>query len=179
MPEIASAATSGACHHGCLQPWRAVFRDAGLVVAGCGLVALATNAVRAGGIPLIQQEDYAILVPCPETVGHVDAIDPRMALPNGSRILWIDARGRQDYGEWHAPGAWNLTFDYLAPSDPAAVARVASSGAREVVVYGDGQDPDSGEQLARELAGKGIRSVRFIAGGAPALRDAQSGGSGP
>ncbi len=38
-----------------------------------------------------------------------------------------------------------------------------------MVVYGDGGDPDSGEQLARELAGKGIRNVGFVRGGAPAI----------
>jgi hypothetical protein len=41
-----------------------------------------------------------------------------------------------------------------------------------VVVFGDGGDPDSGEQLARELAGAGIRNVVFVAGGAPRLQAA-------
>jgi hypothetical protein len=40
------------------------------------------------------------------------------------------------------------------------------------VVFGDGGNPDSGEQLAREIAGKGIRNVRFVEGGAPLLEKA-------
>jgi hypothetical protein len=54
---------------------------------------------------------------------------------------------------------------------------IAASGASQVVVFGDGKDPDSGEQLARELAGRGIRNVRFVQGGAPALETAASGGA--
>jgi hypothetical protein len=45
------------------------------------------------------------------------------------------------------------------------------------MVFGDGQDPDSGEQLARELAGRGIRNVRFVQGGAPALAATANGGA--
>ena len=39
-----------------------------------------------------------------------------------------------------------------------------------MVVYGDGLEPDSGEELAKEIAGKGIRNVSFVQGGVKALR---------
>ena len=38
-----------------------------------------------------------------------------------------------------------------------------------MVVYGDGGDPDSGEQWAALLSGAGIKNVVFVKGGAPAL----------
>ncbi|MFH1437767.1 MAG: hypothetical protein ABIJ56_18815, partial [Pseudomonadota bacterium] len=56
---------------------------------------------------------------------------------------------------------------------------IASSGASMVVVYGDGDDPDSGKELGRELAGQGIRNVHYVEGGAPAIRDQNSGGAAP
>ncbi len=152
--------------------WRSAFRDAGLVVFGCAILAGTTNAVRADGIAFIQREDYAILVPCPETLGRVDRIEPDVALARPPKALWIDARGAADYAEWHLANAISMPFDYLAPTDPSAIGRLASSGAREVIAYGDGQDPDCGEQLARELSGKGLRSASYVAGGATALRRA-------
>ena len=73
---------------------------------------------------------------------------------------------------WHPTGAIAVPFDYLEPTSPEQVRRIASSGAGRVVVFGDGNNPDSGEQLAREIAGKGIRNVRFVEGGAPLLEKA-------
>jgi hypothetical protein len=45
-----------------------------------------------------------------------------------------------------------------------------------VVVVGDGEDPDSGRELARELAGKGLKNMAYVTGGAPALKAALTGG---
>lgn len=157
-------------------PWRLAFREAAVVVVACAMVASTLNAVRADGIPFLQREDYAILVPCPETSGQVESIDPRSAPKNSPRVLWVDARVKGEFHEWHPEGAVNMVFDYLTPVDRPAIGLIISSGAKEVIVYGDGQDPDSGEQLALELAGKGIRNIRYMVGGAPALRRAQEGG---
>jgi hypothetical protein len=70
-----------------------------------------------------------------------------------------------------------VPFDYLTPTCAAEVRGIAASGASQVVVFGDGKDPDSGEQLARELAGLGIRNLRFVQGGAAALQAAAAGGA--
>jgi rhodanese-related sulfurtransferase len=93
------------------------------------------------------------------------------------RSLWIDARSPMQSQRWHAAGARNVPFDYLEPTCSAEVSAIAASDASQVVVFGDGKDPDSGQQLARELAGRGIRNVRFVQGGAPALEAAATGGS--
>jgi 3-mercaptopyruvate sulfurtransferase SseA len=45
---------------------------------------------------------------------------------------------------------------------------ITRSNAKRVIVYGDGDNPDSGREWARLLSGGGIRNVNFIDGGAPA-----------
>jgi hypothetical protein len=154
---------------------RIASRDAAIVVVGSAAVALTFNAIRDDGLALVARAPYRILVPCPETAGDVEellAADPRLG---ESRTLLIDARSRAEYDRWHAPGAAHVAYDYLAPTDPALLREIASSSSRRVVAYGDGEDPDSGEQLARELAGKGIRNVGYVSGGAEALRAAIGG----
>jgi rhodanese-related sulfurtransferase len=162
-----------------LRGARAALRDAVVVAAGCAVVAVVVNAARPGGIPLVARAEYQILVPCPETTGHVEPVAAAVALAAGPRALRIDARTREAFDRWHPPGAMHVAYDYLAPVPPDTLRRIASSGAREVVVYGDGGDPDAGEQLAMELAGRGIRNVRFVPGGAAALRKAAGGEGAP
>jgi hypothetical protein len=152
-------------------------RDALLIVLVCAATGMVANALRASGIPLLQKTEYEILVPCPEGSGNVQslsAIDPMLA---DKRSLWVDARSPAEHQLWHPAGARNLPYDYLEPTSAAGVRAVAASGASQVVVFGDGKDPDSGEQLARELAGRGIRNLRFIQGGAAALQAVAWGGA--
>jgi len=150
--------------------WLLIVRDAAIVVALSTALALGANALRAGGrgIPLVARQPYETLVPCPDTVAEAPPIEPGDAGARGD--LLVDARGAAEFARWHAPGAHSLPFDYLDPTPADAVKRVAKSGARRVVVYGDGADPDSGRELARELAGRGIRNVVHVRGGAPALQ---------
>jgi len=157
---------------------RVVVRDALLVVGTCAVVSSGWNLVRPHGIPFVQKSEYQILVPCPEGSGEappVAASDPSIWEP---RTLLVDARAPAEHQAWHPSGALPLPFDYLAPAPKAEVRRIASSGAARVVVFGDGADPDSGEQLARELAGKGIRNVSFVQGGAKPLQEAAAARGG-
>lgn len=143
-------------------------RDALLVTILAAAVGLAFNWMNKDGIPLVAERPYEIFVPCPEPLGEVKPVRPGDALLK-ERIVLIDARPKAEYERWHAPGAMHLEFDYLSPVSPDAVRRVAATGALAVVVYGDGGSPDSGQELARELAGRGVRNVHYLRGGAPAL----------
>jgi rhodanese-related sulfurtransferase len=143
-------------------------RDSAIVVVVAAAVALSVNQVRSARLPLVAREPYNVLVPCPDTVGSAAPLAPTVLALRGDLV--IDARVPADYAAWHVPGARSIPFDYLEPTAPAQVQAVARSGARRVVVYGDGQTPDSGQELARELAGRGLRSVFFVQGGAAALR---------
>ncbi len=45
-----------------------------------------------------------------------------------------------------------------------------ASNAARVVVFGDGRVPDSGREMARELAGRGMVNVFYVEGGWEAAR---------
>ena len=152
----------------------ASIRDAVLVTVGCALVAVAVNAwIHPEPIPFIATREYEILVPCPEPGGEVSrmpADDPRL---HAAATFIVDARPPAEYARWHLSGALNLPYSYLDPTPPdtlQTLARaIARSQARQVAVYGDGDDPDTGKLLGREISGHGIRHVFFVRGGAPAL----------
>jgi rhodanese-related sulfurtransferase len=149
---------------------RTAVRDAALVAALCVVVSLAVNGVRTGGIPVVAREPYQILVPCPDEHGEsepMEAADPRL---HAKGTVVVDAREKKDFDAWHLPGARNVTYDFLDPVSAKAVGELVADGAALVVVYGDGGDPDSGRELAREIAGRGVRNVHHVTGGATALQ---------
>jgi Rhodanese-like domain len=153
---------------------RSVPVEAVAVAATAILVAVVFNAVRpVGGLALIAQTPYQVLVPCPEPGGPVvplPANDPDLA---AGRTFLVDARPAEDFTRRHLPGAVHLPYDWLdpVPEDHLQdlVKAIAASGATRVVVYGDGGRPDSGEHLGREISGRGIKNVFFVSGGAPAV----------
>lgn len=163
--------------------WRTDILEALVVVVLSAGVALAFNALREDGIPLVAETPYKILVPCPEPGGEVEPLEPE-AVGWGSRSgemgrddLVVDAREKKAYENWHAPGALHVPFDYLEPVSDERVSELISTGASRVVVYGDGGRPDTGEELARELSGRGVRNVHYVPGGAAAVRAALEPGS--
>ncbi len=150
---------------------RGITRDAAIAAVGLSLLGVAVNAVRPGGIPLVATEEYEVFVPCPEPLGEVEGIPPGDPRLQDRRTLVVDARDPSAFAEWHLPGARSIPFDYLEGVPGEVVRRVASSGAAQVVVYGDGEDPDSGREMARELAGRGVRNVFYVEGGFWSLRE--------
>ncbi|MEW6338067.1 MAG: rhodanese-like domain-containing protein [Acidobacteriota bacterium] len=155
--------------------FRRALVEAVALAAGVGTLALAINAVRPGGLPLVARQAYQTLVPCPEPGGPVTAVDPSDPALRSPRTFVIDARPVEEYGRGHEVGAANVPYDWLDPVSPEEMARlarqVAASRATRVVVYGDGGRPDSGEHLGREISSRGIKNVSFVRGGAPALLD--------
>ena len=157
--------------------WRSALRDAVVVVLlGAGL-ALLTNTLRTSrAIPLVAHKDYEILVPCPEHVGRPAGALTVDQIPRGAKgVLLVDAREREAYQAWHLPGAISIPYDYLEPKPEEK--KVLRTRARQVIVYGDGENPDSGQQLANAISGKGVKNVFYVRGGAPALRG-KSGAAG-
>lgn len=157
-------------------------RDAVVLAVLGAAVGLAANAtVHPESIPFVAEEAYDILVPCPEPGGDVagvSAADPTLADP---ATFVVDARGPREHAEWHFRDAMNVTYDYLDPTPDEAIAElarhIARSRAQRVAVYGDGDDPDTGEQLGKEISGHGIKNVSFVTGGAEALRKQAAGGA--
>lgn len=160
-----------------VQTWKGVVIDAlvaGLLLSGLGLT---FNALYSDGIPLVADKEYDILVPCPEPLGEVFPVEPDGLSQEGTVV--IDAREPEQFDEWHWAGASNVPFDFLDPVSPDKVADIIRTRARRIAVYGDGDDPDSGRELARELAGRGARNVFFVPGGAPALMVGKGNGGAP
>jgi hypothetical protein len=159
-----------------------VFRDAVIVTLVSGLIGLAANLVHPKAIPFLAREDYQILVPCPEPGGEVSPLEPGNSDLQRDDSFVIDARDSDIFATWHFKGAISVPFDYLDPTPEETIKRVADEiarmKARRVVVYGDGDTPDTGEQLGKEISGHGIKNVFFLKGGAPALRGGQSSGGG-
>lgn len=156
-------------------------RDAALVVALGLVLGLGSNALRVGlhHIPLVAAREYQILVPCPEYEGKAGALQPSEVPAQGQRVILVDARDAESYGQWQMPGSISVPFDWLEETPEARIKalsqRVLQARARRVIVYGDGDDPDSGQHLANELSGRGIRNVSYVKGGAPALRKSRGG----
>ncbi len=154
----------------------ATVRDAAIAVVVSTGLALAVNAVRSDGLPLVASKQFDILVPCPEPVGDPRELQAGDPLVRDPRSLVLDVRSHDEFGAWHLNAARNQPFDWLGPpvdAEVAAVAKqVAASGAQRVVVYGDGDDPDSGQEWAKLLSGARIKNVFFVQGGAPALNPA-------
>ncbi|MBN1336703.1 MAG: rhodanese-like domain-containing protein [Deltaproteobacteria bacterium] len=145
-------------------------RDAGIVVAISTVAAFSVNALRHDGIPIVAKEPYRILVPCPEPGGDVIPLAPADVRWGDAADLVIDARPVAEAGSWSAPGAQNVPFDYLDPVSDDKLSDLLSTRCDRVVVYGDGDRPDSGEELAREISGHGVRNVHFVPGGVAAVR---------
>lgn len=158
---------------------RNVVRDAVVLTLAAAAVGMVVNALRPRGLPLVAKGGFEILVPCPEPSGTaelLEADDPKL---RDAATLLIDARSSDEYQTWHWPNAISIPFDWLAEGeqiekDARAVARkVAASGKHAVVVYGDGADPDSGQQWAALLNSSGIRNVSYVKGGSVELRRRQ------
>lgn len=157
-------------------------RDAVFLTLAASALGLLVNLVHPQRIPYLAEKEYQILVPCPVPGGEVAACQPGDARLRAADSLLVDARSEQQYAAWHLEGAVNIPFDYLEPVPPRLLdelgRRLNSRRAKRLIVYGDGKNPDSGEQLGRELSGKGFRNVIFVKGGAPALHGAVAG-AGP
>lgn len=157
---------------------RTIVRDAVIVVALSVAAAAAFNAIRPAGLPWIADREYETMVPCPEPLGEVDSVAPNDPGIHHERTLLIDARDDDARAAWSLSGAVAVPFDWLEPVPDGKVRELVRTRAGRVIVFGDGGDPDSGRELARELAGRGMRNVGFVRGGAPALRTSSAGEGG-
>lgn len=148
-------------------------RDAALIGAVTAVLALLINLVHPEKIPYFAEEAYEILVPCPEPGGEVSSLEATN-LSTNARQFFIDARDKTAFESGHFSEAVHIPYDYLDPTPKDVLTRlakdVARSRAQRVVVYGDGELPDTGEQLGKEISGYGIKNVYFIKGGAPAMK---------
>jgi len=157
---------------------KSLIRDTLVVLLLSGLVAVAVNLFRPNPLPWVADQDYETMVPCPEPLGEVDEITVESDIILDDKTLLIDAREKDEFELGSVPKAVSVPFDWLDPVPEEKVAELVKTRAARVVVFGDGLDPDSGRELARELAGRGMRNVSFVKGGAKALFEAGLGTTG-
>jgi hypothetical protein len=167
-----------------LGRWRAemgvVLRDA-VITAGISFaVGLLVNLARPDAIRFIADQPYELFVPCPEPGGEVTPIAADAPAVLADDTFVVDARSKEEFEAWRLRRAINIPYDYLDPTPKETLKElartIARSRAKRVLVYGDGDTPDTGEQLAREVSGHGIKHVFFVEGGAPELRSSEGGG---
>ncbi|MCP4600419.1 MAG: rhodanese-like domain-containing protein [Proteobacteria bacterium] len=153
---------------------RLVFRDASIVTVLSAAFGLLANSVHPEAIPYIAKQEYEILVPCPEPGGEVTEMEVDDPALFSQDTFVVDARSDREFTDWRFRKATNMPYDYLDPTPKETIQglakAIASSRARRVVVYGDGDLPDTGQQLGKEISGHGIKNVFFLRGGAPVLK---------
>ena len=151
-----------------------MLRDAVIVATVASAIGLSVNLVHPEAIPFVATEEYEILVPCPEPGGAVIALKANSPNLQAKDTFFVDARPSDEWRAWHFGHATNVTYDYLDPTPEDEIEKIAKaiakSRAKRVVVYGDGNNPDTGQQLGIEISGHGIKNVHYLVGGAPALR---------
>ncbi|MBN2715613.1 MAG: rhodanese-like domain-containing protein [Deltaproteobacteria bacterium] len=150
--------------------------EAGVIAVTVFLTSLGINLVHPSRIPYIADAPYETMVPCPVQEGHVTPANPTAFATTSKHVLFVDAREKGDYDKWHYPGALLLTYDFLDPIPESELRimaqRIAALRATKVVVYGDGDDPDTGKLLGIDISASGINNVYFVRGGAAALEEA-------
>ncbi len=156
-------------------------RSAVLVTVAASILGAVVNAtVHPEPIPFVAKQAYQVLVPCPEPGGPVERVDALDPVVSAETTMRVDARVSSEFEGWHLPGAMSIPYDWLDPTPATRIGElareIASSRAHNVVVYGDGGDPDTGEWLGKELSASGIKHVHFVVGGAEALRPIVSEG---
>lgn len=171
-------------HSKSLVRWRdemgVVLRDAAIIAGISFAVGLLVNLARPDAIAFIADQPYELFVPCPEPGGQVTPIAADAPALLADDTFLVDARSREEFDAWRLRQAINISYDYLDPTPRETLQElaetIAQSRAKRVVVYGDGDAPDTGEQLAKEISGHGIKHVFFVEGGAPELRSSRRPG---
>jgi rhodanese-related sulfurtransferase len=155
--------------------------QAAAIAAAALLIAIATNAARPDGIPLVAQVEYDIFSQCEDSSAKAQAATSAELGAGQAGVLYVDARPAEAFAVGHAKGAVNAPYSVLFGAAPEAIAAVkaeiAKAGAKEVVVYGEIADPSAGgstADLARPLADQllenGVTGVKHVPGGLEALK---------
>mgnify|MGYP001049198167 CR=1 FL=1 len=149
---------------------RTVLQAIGLTGLACA-IGLVVNWARPQGLPLVADKPYEIYKPCPVVSAEAEgvAVD---ALPQDlSGWVLIDSRRERAFEQAHPAGARPVPYDPLQLPEESVLTELRREKAAGILVIGDNQI-DSGRLLGAELAGAGLRGVRYLQGGFDAWRAA-------
>lgn len=153
-----------------------------VIVLASSLVAVATNAVRSDGIPLVTDIEYEIFAPCKDSEADAAAADTQDLNRSGTgSTMYVDARPAEAFAAEHVSGAVNVPYSVLfgaSPQDLDALKKEVGTAHPDTVlvygVYADPADPDTkvdfAKPLAQQLVDVGIKGVKHLEGGMEELK---------
>ncbi len=146
---------------------RALFLRSVLIITVSCVLALAANALRPNGIPLVQAWELRNLAVCTDgkRIPWLKLAEAQALFSKGE-ALFLDARIPEDYAEGHIQGAFNLPYDefdhYLEP----LLGELPATG--PLITYCGGTDCHSSIELAIKLCDNNLGDVKIFFGGAEA-----------
>jgi rhodanese-related sulfurtransferase len=144
------------------------WRDAALIVVLSAAAALAFNALRANGLPLLRYAPFDLLGPCPEIADDIPRLPAGQLKPGDPNLVIVDVRLAWDHLGGHLPGAWFLPMYETASLDEAVVARLRSLKPGTWIVLTGAAGTATAERALTALAGQGLRGLYVLEGGVEA-----------
>ena len=154
-------------------PWRELvvaWRDAGLLVAVAAVAALAFNALRPAGLPLLRYAPFDLLGPCPELADEIPRLAPEKLKIGDPNVVVVDVRLPWDHLEGRLPGSWFMPMYETAPLDPAVVARLKAQKPGTWIGLVGTAGTATAEPALTALSGQGLRGLFVLEGGLEAWR---------
>jgi rhodanese-related sulfurtransferase len=142
---------------------------AAIITAGCVLIGVVFNAVRAEGIDLVAQVEYEIYVPCPESQAESETMTAENARAQED-VLYVDARPEEDFAREHIKGAVSLPYPLLGDPPPEKIEALKRRSV-PIVTYGGGGRDQSGKMMADLLTELGVPDVSHLEGGLKSWRE--------
>jgi rhodanese-related sulfurtransferase len=131
------------------------------ILALSSVLALAVNALRPDGLPLVRL--------APPSVIAAEAGSPYISLQDAAllhlsgRAVFLDARSVGEYVAGHVKGALSVPLEDYAQL--AAGVKAAAGGKETIVTYCDGENCALSEDLADQLRQDGLANVRVLKNG--------------
>ncbi len=151
---------------------RTVVRAAMLVAAGA-VVGLIVNGARAHGVALavaIRSSAEGGACTAPKTDDTLVSLAEAAALRGQAGVVFGDTRPSDEYAHGHVAAAIHLPC--FASAQASASPLALAGGARTLILYGADDSQSEARLAAEELARRGFKDVRILAGGFRAWQQA-------
>ncbi len=134
------------------------------ILALSAVLALAVNAARPDGLPLVQAAQSAAqsAVQLSQSGGEIALKDAALLFLSG-RAVFLDARSQYEFEQGHIQGALNLPPREFASQFQGLKPRLA--GTEAVIAYCDGEGCQLSQALAEHLRGAGLKNVYVLKNG--------------
>ena len=144
-----------------------------LVSAGSAVIALAANALRSDGLPLVMP--FPPEYKCPSIVKAGQPVEVAKALEVYGRpdIVFVDARNGEKFKSGHIKGAVHIPYSFIEPISEKSLAALRKFST--VIVYCNTIGEERSRMMAGELSSAGVEGVVFLRGGLAGW--AKSGGA--